>query len=55
MIAHSSAEELKNLLFFARDLRLIEEAKVEDFLSRVDECARILFGLIEAMDSWRSP
>jgi four helix bundle protein len=55
VIAHSSAEELKNLLFFARDLCLIDEPRVESLLSRVDESSRILHGLIEAMDSWRNP
>lgn len=54
VIAHSSAEELKNLLFFARDLRLIDEERFEDLISRVDESSRILFGLIEAMGSWKN-
>lgn len=51
-VGYSSGNELKNLLFFARDNRLIEPETAASLLARVDEGCRLTNGLIEGMDSW---
>ena len=52
-IAHSSDEELKCLLFFARDGRLIRPDRFESLMSRLDEACRLTHGLIDGMSEWR--
>jgi four helix bundle protein len=52
-IAHASGEELKCLLFFARDRSLIPPPLFESLMARLDESGRLAHGLIEGMDSWR--
>ena len=55
VIAHSSGEELKNLLFFARDLKLGVPDRFETVMDLIDEAGRILHGLIESLGAWIDP
>jgi four helix bundle protein len=54
-IAHASGDELKCLLFFARDGGLLPPERFESLIRRVDEACRLVFGLMEGMDSWVDP
>lgn len=55
VIAHSSGEEIKNLLFFAKAMSLLNEEAFESLMGRVDEAGRLLHGLIESMGGWHDP
>ena len=54
-IAHSSGEELKCLLFFARDGGLLGPERFEALMIRLGEAGRLIYGLIEGMASWHDP
>jgi four helix bundle protein len=54
-VAHSSGEELKCLLFFARDGRLLAPDRFESLMIRLDEAGRLIHGLIEGMAAWHDP
>jgi len=54
-ISHASGDELKCLLFFARDRGLVPPERFESLMRRVDEACRLVFGLMQGMDSWVDP
>ena len=51
-IAYSSGAEVKNLLYFARDLQLILPDRFQELFSRLDEACRLAHGLLEGMRDW---
>jgi four helix bundle protein len=51
-VAYASGAELKNLLFFARDLRLVPADRFQELFTRLDEACRLAHGLQEGMRDW---
>jgi four helix bundle protein len=51
-MAYASGMELKNLLFFARDLRLVPAERFPFLFARLDEACRLTRGLTEGMSRW---
>ena len=54
-IAHASSEEVKCLLFFARDARLVDQERFDSLMIRLGEAGRLIYGLIEGMVDWQDP
>ena len=52
VIARSSGEELKSLLFLARRLKFVEADWFETVLRLLDHACRLTHGLVEAAHSW---
>jgi four helix bundle protein len=55
VIAYSSGAEAKNMLFFARDLRLLPPERFGPLFARLDEACRLIHGLLEGMTRWVDP
>lgn len=54
-ISRASGDELKTLLLFARDLRLISPEVFDTLMSKLDRASKLAYGLIQGMDSWNDP
>lgn len=54
-ISHASGDELKGLLLFARDRKLIPLSVFDSLMTRLDRACRLVYGLIESMNRRLAP
>ena len=54
-IAHASGDELKCLLFFARDKKLCSLETFESLMTALDRACRLIYRLMEGMEGWQDP